>query len=211
MCGELGLTLQAPFFFMAAIVVAVLVLCVLPVAEYPSSSTATPSTQSNSKSLPPQSTATSSSLTNTDAAPKTGVFMRTLNTIVDSCQQPEVLAMLLYIATYKAGESMGDAMLKPFLVDSGFTLMEISRWSGVYGMIASISGSLVGGMLVQGTGRTWLLIAAAGNALPQILRALLVLFPHPSPSAVIFIICIEAFSGGALTTRVFTWMMLQVP
>ena len=35
-------------------------------------------------------------------------------------------------------------MFKPFLLDGGFTKEEISRWTGVYGMVASTLGSMRG-------------------------------------------------------------------
>ena len=40
-------------------------------------------------------------------------------------------------------------MFKPFLLDGGFTKEEISRWTGVYGMVASTLGSMSGGFVVK--------------------------------------------------------------
>lgn len=215
----LGLGHAASFYCMAAIVAAVLVLCVLPVRERAAHGTegdASPSSPSTLTAAPPSSasspsppSASSSSRPAARSPSEDASFWRTIVSIAESCRQPEVLVMLLYIATYKSGEVMADTMFKPFLVDRGFALLDISRWSGVYGMLSSIAGSLLGGLLTQGSGRTWLFLAAAANVLPQLLRALLVLDPQPQPWAVIAVICLEAFSGGALTTRVFTWMMLQ--
>lgn len=44
---------------------------------------------------------------------------------------------------------MSDNMFKPFLLDGGFTKEEISRWTGVYGMVASTLGSMSGGFVVK--------------------------------------------------------------
>lgn len=54
---------------------------------------------------------------------------------------------LLFIGSYKFGESMADTMFKPFLVDAGFDAAEIGAWVGTWGGIASIAGSIAGGWL----------------------------------------------------------------
>jgi len=57
--------------------------------------------------------------------------------------------LLLFIATYKLGESMADTMFKPFLVDAGYGGQQIGLWVGTWGMLFSIAGSIGGGWLAR--------------------------------------------------------------
>lgn len=118
--------------------------------------------------------------------------------------------LLLFIATYKLGEVMIDAMFKPFLVDSGFTPQTIGLWMGTYGMAASIGGSLAGGLLSSRMG------VFRGLAISALLR----IFPLamewwlslgvPGSSQVIAVTLAEHFFGGMLTTALFAYMMSRV-
>jgi PAT family beta-lactamase induction signal transducer AmpG len=118
--------------------------------------------------------------------------------------------LLLFIGTYKLGESLSDVAYKPFLVDSGFKVVQISWWSGTWGTVASLLGSLGGGWLAT---RTPLLRAVAITAtlrvLPLVGRWLLAL-GVPGASEVIGVTLAEEFFGGALTTAMFAFMMSRV-
>jgi hypothetical protein len=118
--------------------------------------------------------------------------------------------LLLFIGTYKLGESLSDALYKPFLVDSGFTLPQIGQWSGTWGTVASLIGSAVGGWVAT---RMPLLGAVGATAtlrvFPLFGRWLLAL-GAPSPEAIIGITLAEEFFGGALTTAMFAFMMSRV-
>lgn len=118
--------------------------------------------------------------------------------------------LLLFIGTYKTGESMLDAMFKPFLVDHGITPATIGLWIGTYGMIASLLGSLAGGWLAT---RISLLrtvaITAALRVLPMAFQVYIAL-GHVSEANVIISTCAELFFGGALTTAMFAFMMSRV-
>lgn len=71
-----------------------------------------------------------------------------LETLWAAFRLPGAGGFLLLIATYKLGESMADAMFKPFLVDRGVTVPTIGLWLGTYGMAASLLGSALGGYWV---------------------------------------------------------------
>lgn len=118
--------------------------------------------------------------------------------------------VLLFIATYKLGETLVDVLFKPFLVDMGFTAAQIGQWVGTWGMVASLLGSAAGGWLA---GRMPLLGALA---LTSCLRVFplggewwLALHP-PSAGGVIAVTVAEHFFGGMLTTVVFAFMMSRV-
>lgn len=118
--------------------------------------------------------------------------------------------LLLFCGTYKLGESMVDAMFKPFLLDGGYSAATIGLWTGTYGKVASILGSLAGGAvawrmdLLRAVGLT-----AALRALP--LAGVLALAVGPlTDDKVISVICAEHFFGGALTTAMFAYLMSRV-
>jgi len=118
--------------------------------------------------------------------------------------------LLLFVGTYKLGESMADAMFKPFLVDAGYGAEQIGLWVGTWGMLFSIAGSIGGGLLAR---RLPLLhavgIAAALRALPVAGEWWLSMV-DPTPGRVVAVTCAEHFFGGALTTALFAYMMSRV-
>jgi MFS family permease len=156
-----------------------------------------------------------------------------LHRLVDT---PHSRAAAVLVVTYKMGESLGDAMFKPLLLDSGVDAGTISMWSGVYGMGWSIAGSLAGGWCA----RRWPLLQAVGYALlvrvlPQVLRLMVATTAAAAAAAatsgvvgnsggdvggevgvgmeqtmVLGTMCFESFVGGLLSTCMFAWMMSLV-
>jgi predicted MFS family arabinose efflux permease len=124
---------------------------------------------------------------------------------------PGALWLLLFIGTYKIGESMVDAMFKPFLVDAGFSAPQIGLWIGTYGLAASIAGSLAGGFLAK---RKSLLGALTTTAVLRSISVLgvwlLATMAQPTASAIIGVTIAEHFFGGALTTAMFAFMMSRI-
>jgi len=118
--------------------------------------------------------------------------------------------VLLFIGTYKLGETMVDVLFKPFLVDAGFAPELIGQWVGTWGIVASLLGSAAGGLLAS---RVPLLGALA-------LAACLRVFPlggewwlalhTPTAGGVIGVTVAEHFFGGVLTTVLFAFMMSRV-
>jgi MFS family permease len=123
---------------------------------------------------------------------------------------PGAVWVLLFIGTYKLGETMSDVLYKPFLVDAGFSTEQILVWSGTWGTMASIAGSLAGGWVVA---RMRLLHAVALTATlrvgPLVGRWALATWGATAPG-VIGITLAEEFFGGALTTAMFAFMMARV-
>ncbi len=118
--------------------------------------------------------------------------------------------LLLFVGTYKLGESMSDVLYKPFLVDSGLTPGQIGLWLGTWGTGASLIGSVLGGVLAT---RLPLLGAVALTAtlrvVPLVGRWLLVT-QGVTEASVIGVTLAEEFFGGALTTAMFAFMMSRV-
>lgn len=134
-----------------------------------------------------------------------------LDALYKTLAEPQALWLLVFVATYKLGESLVDPMFKPFLIDAGYTPPQIARWVTSYGMIASLLGSALGGFLAF---RLPLLFAVA---LASVFRALsvagewyLTLAGKPPIPAVLTVTIAEHFCGGMLTTTMFALMMSRV-
>lgn len=130
--------------------------------------------------------------------------------LVRAVRVPSMAWLLLFVATYKLGESMADSMFKPYLYGAGFSKQDIALWVVSWGMVFSILGSFAGGILAS---RVSLLRAVAVTA---VLRALAVggewwLATHvPTLGEVVAVTAAEHVFGGALTTAMFALMMSRV-
>jgi PAT family beta-lactamase induction signal transducer AmpG len=118
--------------------------------------------------------------------------------------------MVLFIGTYKLGESMSDVLYRLFLVDAGIRPEQIGLWVGTWGQMASITGSIMGGLLAT---RMPLLraltVTAALRVFPLIGRWWLAQ-KGVTDAGVIGVTLAEEFFGGALTTAMFAFMMSRV-
>jgi len=123
---------------------------------------------------------------------------------------PGAVPLVVFIATYKLGESMIDVMFKPFLVDSGFPAHLIGLWVGTWGMIASLAGSLAGGFLASRiTIVRALFIAFLMRIIPLCGELALTCF-QPDAVMVVAVTVGEHLFGGILTTVMFAFMMSRV-
>lgn len=133
-----------------------------------------------------------------------------LSLLWQSLRSRQAIWLLLFVGTYKFGETMVDTLFKPFLVDAGFAREQIGLWVGTWGMLFSIAGSVAGGFVAT----RWRLLSAV--ALTATLRVLplagewWLTLVHPNANLVIAITCAEHFFGGALTTAMFAYMMSRV-
>ena len=72
----------------------------------------------------------------------------------DFMTRPHWLGILLFILLYKLGDAFMGVMTNPFLIGIGFTGPQIATVLKVYGVIATIIGSVLGGSLVFRIGIT---------------------------------------------------------
>ncbi len=68
---------------------------------------------------------------------------------IDYLDQPKIAIILSFIVLYRTGESFLLNMLYPFLRDIGITRAEYGVAYGTFGIIASITGGLLGGKLIS--------------------------------------------------------------
>ena len=119
--------------------------------------------------------------------------------------------LLAVVGTYKLGESMADAMFKPFVLDAGFSKERVGLWVGSWGMVFSMAGSVLGGWLAS---RFDVVRAVTLTALlrvgPIAGQWWLAAIATPTAGAIIGVTCAEHLFGGALTTAMFALMMSRV-
>lgn len=136
-----------------------------------------------------------------------------LQQVVGLVRRKGAWALLLFVATYKTGETLADAMFGPFLVKvHGLTPETVAGWLGGWGIVGSILGSLAGAALAT---RYSLLravfVAALLRAVPLALQWLLVSGAMPAAAHTVVPLAVtEHFFGGVLTTCMFAFMMSQV-
>ncbi len=66
----------------------------------------------------------------------------------DFMTRPHWLPILLFILLYKLADAFMGVMTSPFLIDIGFAKEQIATILKIYGVIATIAGSFIGGSLV---------------------------------------------------------------
>ncbi|MCC2639439.1 MAG: Major facilitator superfamily protein, partial [Moraxellaceae bacterium] len=67
--------------------------------------------------------------------------------------RPGLRGWLVVLVTYKMGESLGSAMVKPMLVDMGLDFKQIGLMVSLVGSLATLLGALLGGWLTSLLGR----------------------------------------------------------
>lgn len=133
-----------------------------------------------------------------------------INATLAALRSPGAGYFLLFVLTYKTGESMIDMMFKPFLVDCGFPAHQIGLWVGTWGMIASLVGSVAGGWLAARLPIVHALFIAAVLRLFPLIAELWLSTVMPTANQVISATIAEHFCGGILTTTLFAYMMSHV-
>jgi PAT family beta-lactamase induction signal transducer AmpG len=121
--------------------------------------------------------------------------------------RPGMRLLVVVIATYKVGEQLVESMFKPFLIDEGFSATEVGLWVGTYGIVGSIVGSTLGGVLASKLPLLRAVTIAAVFRVVPVLAVFLMTFHRPTPAEIIFIAVTESFFGGLLTTTMFAYMM----
>ena len=144
------------------------------------------------------------------AGPKKGPSLSAILAMLrETFRIPGTVAFFAFVATYKAGEQLVDSMFKPFLIDAGFQASDVGLWVSTFGMVASLSGSFLGGILAS----RWVLLRAvtwtAILRLVPLFAVIVLTLGRPTPLGVIMTTVAEHFFGGLLTTATFALMMAR--
>lgn len=106
------------------------------------------------------------------------------------------LLVLALIGTYRISDIVLGVMAYPFYRDMGFSKDEVATVSGVYGVIMTLAGAALGGILALRYGvMRVLMLGAALSALTNVLFAWLATRGHDLP-ALVFAISADNLSGG---------------
>lgn len=116
--------------------------------------------------------------------------------------------IIALLVIYKFGDALAQGMLRPYLVDAGFSLDDLGVLLGTFGFVAGLLGALAGGMasskLPRGTAlRSFALL----QGLSLFGYAAIASLQGPSSALVTVAICAEHFAGGMATAALFTAMM----
>lgn len=126
----------------------------------------------------------------------------------DAWRQPGAAALIVVVLTYKMGESIADAMWKPMLFDLGVKPSDVGLWNGTYGMVFSLAGSTLSGLLARRVSLVPALFWVSGfRALGVAALWWVSVIPQPSAASIIAVTCVEHFFAGAITTLLFALMM----
>lgn len=137
---------------------------------------------------------------------------------VELLLRPGMLAVLLFVLTFKLGDAAMGFMVKPFWVDAGFTAGQIGFVSVNLGLVLSIAGGLLGGWYVDKRGifrGLWVLglwqalsnlgYAAAAHAVPRLAPGGEVALDH---QAIVYAAsALESFTGGLGTGAFLAFLM----
>lgn len=114
----------------------------------------------------------------------------------DFMSRPGWVLILLFVVFYKYADGIWAAMANPFYLELGFTLTEIGVVSKTYGVVMTIAGGILGGIMVFRLGiLRSVLFGAVTMALTNLLYAALAVI-GPSVPALMVVISIENLTNG---------------
>lgn len=133
-------------------------------------------------------------------------FYTRTQTFADFTQRPYWLQILAFVILYKLGDAFMGIMFNPFLLEIGFTKIEIAKVVKLYGLIASLAGAFAGAVMVARAGmfRT-LLVCGILNALTNLLFAAQAEIGHDMRFLIVAVTG-ENFTGGMVTTAFIAYL-----
>lgn len=118
----------------------------------------------------------------------------------------DTAAWLLLLATFKLGDALATAMVRPMLVDAGLSMADLGWMLGALGSAMGLVGALAGGWLAGRVGRRPALVAC-GLLQSATLVGYAWAAAHPSLAAFWVAGAAEHLFGGMATAALFTAMM----
>ncbi|MEN1925447.1 MFS transporter [Luteimonas sp. MJ293] len=116
------------------------------------------------------------------------------------------LVVLLLVATFRISDISMGAMANPFYLDLGFTKQQIANISGIYGIVMTILGGLIGGVLTVRYGLLRVLLAGAVlSAATNLLFALMALV-GPEPWMLVVTISGDNIFAGLAMAVFIAWL-----
>lgn len=122
-------------------------------------------------------------------------------------RRPKIFLWLSILVVYKLGDYLASAMVKPMMVDHGFTTAEIGELVGTFGFIAGLCGALGGGYAASRFGRKQALIGCGFLQMLTIAGYILPAAGIVGKQGLAIASIAEHFTGGLATVSLFTLMM----
>ncbi len=66
--------------------------------------------------------------------------------------RPRALELLGFVLLYNLSDNLAQALIRPFLVEHGYSLMDVGVASGTVGLFATVGGTFLGGLVTQRIG-----------------------------------------------------------
>jgi MFS family permease len=98
-------------------------------------------------------------------------------------------------------------MIKPYMVDLGYTIEEIGFYSGIIGTCLALAGALIAGLIIRKKGRRWSAMAFVLAGTVTTFYFLMLSMSVPHTSALIAGLCMLWFSYGLSTVLIYTISM----
>jgi len=116
------------------------------------------------------------------------------------------IVILLFILLYKFGDALAGVMSNPFYIELGFTKIQIASISKVFGLVATIVGGVIGGLIVNHIGiMRSLLVCGILQMLSNLMFAILAVVGN-DPSMLALTIAVENLSGGMGTAAFVAYL-----
>jgi PAT family beta-lactamase induction signal transducer AmpG len=126
--------------------------------------------------------------------------------LVDFLARKGAWIMLLFILLYKVGDSMAANMTTPFILDIGYSKTDIATVAKTFGMIATIVGGLIGGIMMLKFNMKWsLTFFGILQAVSTLGFSLLPSLPHQL-SSLAMVIAFENLASGMGTSAYSAYM-----
>ena len=114
--------------------------------------------------------------------------------------------ILLLIFTYHLSNAYFNPVINPFYDDMGFSKIEIANVMKLYGMVAAISGGIIGGLIITKIGlKRGLLYFGILQCLSTMLFSLQAIYGHNMPMF-IMVVTVENFVSGLATTALVAYI-----
>lgn len=121
---------------------------------------------------------------------------------------PGMLPLMLGLMAYKFGDAMASQMVKPYLVDSRWTLPEIALWSATLGSLGGLLGAVLGGIVSDAWGRKRALwVCGLAQTAAVALYAVHAMLWPDNPLMLRAAVLLEHLLGGMATVSLFALMM----
>ena len=129
-------------------------------------------------------------------------------TFVDFAKRPGMGAWIVVLVAAKFGDNLATGMLRPALVDLGYSLGEIGWMVGTIGFATSLGGALAGGALVPKLGGHRAVLLFAG-AQALVVSGYFVLFAYDIEDfdLMAIVVALDHWFGGMATAALFARMM----